>query len=165
MTLSSFRRAAAVLSLLAAAGCSETAGPDPVPIGLQYVALDARAWSGGIGSDVTTDYCFVRAELPLMEVPEAWTGTVDVLVVRMRRVDGQLRTVVERVEPGVELRVRREGGQASVVVGGSVADSLAGTGVREYADGAWTCPADYPGGVEGEPPPVGHWRLARQMLD
>lgn len=165
MTTSSIRRAAAVLSLLAAAACSETGGPDPIPINLRYLALDARAWTGGPDSNATNDYCFVRAELPLMEIPEAWTGTVDVLVVRMRRVDGQLRTVVERVEPGVEVRIRRAGEAVGVVLGGTAADSLAGVGAREYAEGAWTCPADYPGGVGGEPRPTGNWNLGRQTID
>ena len=165
MTSSRFRGTTAVLALLAAAACSETAGPEPGPIGSRYVVLDARAWTGGFDSNLMNDYCFVRAELPLTEVPEEWTGSVSVLVVRMRRVDGQLRTVVEREEPAVEVRVRRAGERVSMVVGGSVADSLAGTGAREYAEGAWTCPSGYPGGVEGEPLPTGSWRLGRQMID
>lgn len=148
---------AACLALVAAA-CDVPAGPVTV-LQSGYVVLDARAFHPGISSAPTQDYCYVRTTLPLREIPAEWSGAADVLVVRMRRSDGQLRTVVERIEPGVPVRLHRVGEAVSVVLGGSAADSVSGVGAATHATGSWTCPATYPGGVAGEPLPTGTWRL------
>ena len=153
--------AAVLLCLLVAGGCDRS----PTVTTDNPLVLEVRAFSPGIGVDVTNDFCLLRAVLPIYTLPTEWSGVLAVQVVRMRRVDGQLRTVYDQIEQAASVRIRSTPDSTHVIVGGVAADSLSGRTWTNQAEGQWICPSTFPGGESSETQPVGSWRLGVFLPD